>query len=96
MTFSEHGEFCTTQQLTSVGSVPLLDLMCDSCALLIIPGLVGSDSVCHLEFGEPQPLVICGDVCAMQATLDKYTAALARDSPIICIFVNDNCDAEVL
>ncbi len=31
----------------------------------------------------------------LQARLERSTAELAEESPIICLFVNDNCDAKV-
>eukprot|EP00879_Flechtneria_rotunda_P015029 GHRR01015704.1.p1 GENE.GHRR01015704.1~~GHRR01015704.1.p1 ORF type:complete len:393 (+),score=96.93 GHRR01015704.1:684-1862(+) len=37
-----------------------------------------------------------GDVRFTEARLSKECAVLAQDSPIICLFVNDNCDAEVV
>eukprot|EP00879_Flechtneria_rotunda_P013996 GHRR01014623.1.p1 GENE.GHRR01014623.1~~GHRR01014623.1.p1 ORF type:complete len:430 (+),score=91.56 GHRR01014623.1:107-1291(+) len=32
----------------------------------------------------------------IEAKLDKFTAKLAKESPLVCLFVNDNCDAEVV
>jgi hypothetical protein len=48
------------------------------------------------------PLVLCIWLLSMllllllsQARLDKQTAGLAEGSPVVCLFVNDNCDAPV-
>jgi hypothetical protein len=32
---------------------------------------------------------------ALQARLDSSTAELAKGSPVVCLFVNDDCNAKV-
>lgn len=35
-------------------------------------------------------------VAFSQAPLDKHTASLAQDAPVVCLFVNDTADAQVM
>lgn len=40
-------------------------------------------------------LLCCFPSAVLQARLDRHTAKLAQGAPVVCLFVNDDCDAKV-